>query len=369
MGLVLRLFIACMLLFPIGLTFPPVFADTIIPYKFTDGFELGYPWVGGIGVTQWRSNIVFIQYASGKMIFSRYPDGTGSPLIGDSVIVLNFPPHGGLPYQIFRTTYNCIFFTPLLPQDVTRLFSPGFNQSYIRIIDWCGRPKTISSLYLVNIIPSPTPLPTPTPDPGPEPFLDLPWDYGGKGLSFTEAAQAINSFFDHEYPLLSSGLGEPSLVVTFEDPSRRDESYSSHDGYDYGRPAKAYIGDPMLAATSGKAKYINSCGACGNMIMIDHQNGYQTRYMHLQKDGLITDIPGQEVEVSAGQLIGKIGATGNVSPPGEAGAHIHFMVVEDKNGDGNFDDNIPDGVTDPFGWQSDQPDPCELYSFFYEGEE
>lgn len=29
-----------------------------------------------------------------------------------------------------------------------------------------------------------------------------------KGLSFNEAALSINSYFDHEYPLLSSGLSE-----------------------------------------------------------------------------------------------------------------------------------------------------------------
>lgn len=103
------------------------------------------------------------------------------------------------------------------------------------------------------------------------------------------------------------------------------------------------------------------------MIVIDHHNGYQTRYLHMQKDGLITNIPGQKVEVTARQPIGKVGATGNVSPPGDAGAHIHFGVFQDKNNDGNFDDNIPDGVTDPFGWQSKDPDPWETFAFNYGG--
>jgi hypothetical protein len=39
------------------------------------------------------------------------------------------------------------------------------------------------------------------------------------------------------------------------------------------------------------------------------------------------------------------------------------MVVQDKNNDENFSDNIPDGITDPYGWQSTQPDPWENYIF------
>lgn len=68
-----------------------------------------------------------------------------------------------------------------------------------------------------------------------------------------------------------------------------------------------------------------------------------------------------------GQQIGRVGFSGNVSPSGEPGAHLHFMVIEDKNHDGNFEDNIPDGLVDPFGWQSEQPDPWENYSFSYAG--
>ncbi len=208
----------------------------------------------------------------------------------------------------------------------------------------------------------------------PTPFLDLPWDYEGKEMDFNEAANAINSYFDHEYPLLSKGrvLEEPeeaqdSLVLFRNSERNFTEQYSSHDGYDYGRSlAKVGFGDSVLAAASGLATYVNTCGSCGNTIHIDHDNGYQTRYYHLQKDGLITDdAEGDPIEVEAGQAIGRVGFSGNVRPRGENGAHIHFTVVEDKNRDGNFEDNLPDGVTDPFGWQSKEPDPWENYNFVY----
>ncbi|KKR51383.1 MAG: hypothetical protein UT84_C0001G0068 [Candidatus Curtissbacteria bacterium GW2011_GWA1_40_16] len=206
----------------------------------------------------------------------------------------------------------------------------------------------------------------------PQPFLDLPWDYQGKGLSFSDAALAINSYFDHEYPLLSSGLSEPDgsnkSIIIYKGPPRTTDAYSSHDGYDYGKPASANINDPLLAAAGGVATYSNSCDPCGNMVLIDHGNGYQTRYMHLLDNGLITRNEGEEVTVTKGQQIGKVGFTGHVIPPGDLGAHIHFMVVQDKNGDGNFDDNIPDGITDPFGWQSEDPDPWPNFNFSYGGQ-
>ncbi|GEM_PF-2098225 len=224
-----------------------------------------------------------------------------------------------------------------------------------------------------TLSPTPTMTPTPTPTPGPAPFLDLPWDYSGKGFTFSEAANAINSYFDHEYPLLSSGLAEPAIatndLVSFRGFPRKNLSYSSHNGYDYAKLAQVNIGDPVLAAADGIATLGDKtkCGACGNYILIDHGNRYQTRYFHLLDKSPIIN-PGESKQVTKGQQIGKVGATGNVSPPGDAGAHIHFMVVQDKNKDGNFDDNIPDGVTDPFGWQSKDADPWEAYTFFYNGQ-
>lgn len=203
-----------------------------------------------------------------------------------------------------------------------------------------------------------------------DPFLDLPWDYKSKGMSFDEAALAINSYFDHEYPLLSTSLVEPPdkkfLLTDFLGNFDTNLEYSSHDGYDYGKSkAKVKNGDDLLAAASGTATYMGTCGACGNAILIDHGNGYQTRYYHLQKEGLVVNEAGKSIHVEKGQKIGKVGFSGRVVPAGELGAHIHFMVVQDKNNDGNFSDNIPDGLVDPFGWQGNDPDPWSIYSFNY----
>lgn len=239
-------------------------------------------------------------------------------------------------------------------------------------------PLVASGSYHVRVIANYTP-----PPPPPSPFLDLPWGYRGVNKSFEDAALAINSFFDHEYPLISSGLSEPlenkSSVLTYE--NKRGVSpyiyYSSHDGYDWGRGAGAGLGADVLAAGSGCATYVDNTYTDeetekllyrpqGEQINIDHGNHYQTRYYHLEPGSTITTSTSTTecLPVLQGDVIGRVGLTGNVK-----GAHLHFMVVEDKNRDGNFQDNIPDGITDPFGWNSQEPDPWPQYSFEYNKEQ
>jgi hypothetical protein len=45
------------------------------------------------------------------------------------------------------------------------------------------------------------------------------------------------------------------------------------------------------------------------------------------------------------------------------GAHIHFMVIQDKDGDGDFDDDYPWGLTDPFKWFGEGEDPWASFSW------
>ena len=60
-------------------------------------------------------------------------------------------------------------------------------------------------------------------------------------------------------------------------------------------------------------------GKAGNYIVIDHGNGFKTRYLHLLEDIKVS--PRQVV--SQGDLIGFVGNSGN-----STGAHLHFDVLE-----------------------------------------
>lgn len=76
-------------------------------------------------------------------------------------------------------------------------------------------------------------------------------------------------------------------------------------------------GGPILAADSGTivhASWDNS--GYGNMVMIDHGNGYKTLYGHLSKFAVKV---GQTVK--RGDVLGQMGSTGR-----STGTHLHFEV-------------------------------------------
>jgi LysM repeat protein len=77
-------------------------------------------------------------------------------------------------------------------------------------------------------------------------------------------------------------------------------------------------GAPVYAADSGVVTLASSGwnGGYGNVVMIDHGNGYATLYGHLSQINV-----GVCQSVGAGQVIGAIGNTGN-----SFGAHLHFEV-------------------------------------------
>jgi murein DD-endopeptidase MepM/ murein hydrolase activator NlpD len=78
-------------------------------------------------------------------------------------------------------------------------------------------------------------------------------------------------------------------------------------------------GTTDIAADSGSVIYAgwDSTGY-GNMVLIDHGNGYKTRYGHLSQ---IMVISGQTV--AKGQMIGKMGSTGHSTGP-----HTHFEIYQ-----------------------------------------
>jgi murein DD-endopeptidase MepM/ murein hydrolase activator NlpD len=92
-----------------------------------------------------------------------------------------------------------------------------------------------------------------------------------------------------------------------------NDYWSGHLGIDIA----AGLGAPLYAADSGLVVYSGPAyGGYGNMIMIDHNNGYQTLYAHLSSLAVSC---GQGV--SRGQYIGGAGSTGNSTGP-----HLHFEV-------------------------------------------
>jgi LysM repeat protein len=92
-----------------------------------------------------------------------------------------------------------------------------------------------------------------------------------------------------------------------------NDFWSGHLGIDIA----GSLGDGVWASDAGVIVFAGwANGGYGNMVMIDHGNGYQTLYAHLNS---VSAACGQSVYT--GTYIGAIGSTGNSTGP-----HLHFEV-------------------------------------------
>jgi murein DD-endopeptidase MepM/ murein hydrolase activator NlpD len=103
---------------------------------------------------------------------------------------------------------------------------------------------------------------------------------------------------------IASGFGDRS------DPF--DGHQAIHMGVDFAAPE----GTPVNAVADGVVTFTGIRAGYGNVVEIDHGNGYMTRYAH---NSAIVAESGQRVH--AGQIIANVGSTGRSTGP-----HCHFEV-------------------------------------------
>jgi hypothetical protein len=88
---------------------------------------------------------------------------------------------------------------------------------------------------------------------------------------------------------------------------------SRHTGWDM----RAQIGMPVAAVARGRVAFAGVLDLRGNYVLIDHGYGIYSGYAHLS----VVDVTrGQDL--SAGQIIGKVGSTGR-----SGGAHFHWEMA------------------------------------------
>jgi murein DD-endopeptidase MepM/ murein hydrolase activator NlpD len=88
-----------------------------------------------------------------------------------------------------------------------------------------------------------------------------------------------------------------------------------HKGIDF----SANTGDPVMAVADGVVSFVGVRSGYGNVVEIDHGNGYVTRYAHNSR---LERHQGELVR--AGEEIAKAGSTGR-----STGAHVHLEVWQD----------------------------------------
>jgi len=76
-------------------------------------------------------------------------------------------------------------------------------------------------------------------------------------------------------------------------------------------------GQPVYATAAGKVTFAERHGTYGNLIVIDHGYGLETRYGHLQSFTV-----GKGEQVKRGDVIGRVGSTGRAT-----GNHLHYEVL------------------------------------------
>jgi murein DD-endopeptidase MepM/ murein hydrolase activator NlpD len=87
-----------------------------------------------------------------------------------------------------------------------------------------------------------------------------------------------------------------------------------HSGIDLLAPA----GTPVQAVDAGKVVFAGEQGTYGNLVIINHAGGVQSRYAQLEK---ITVFVGQQLQ--PGEEVGIVGSTGQ---PSSNETHLHFEI-------------------------------------------
>ena len=117
-------------------------------------------------------------------------------------------------------------------------------------------------------------------------------------------------------PVSGEEISAYSMEALSYNETTRD--WRVHNGVDIAADA----GTEVYAAADGEVYTVYEDDSMGYTVVIRHDGGYLTRYASLSQD-----IPVKSGDtVSAGQVIGYVGNTGNVYSTGGGGYHLHLEL-------------------------------------------
>jgi murein DD-endopeptidase MepM/ murein hydrolase activator NlpD len=141
--------------------------------------------------------------------------------------------------------------------------------------------------------------------------LQVQFDNSGNQLTVLEALLFDQSVDANNVP---AGMPAPGYISsTF---GSRNDPFGRGRAHHLGIDIDANTGDPVTAAAGGVVSFSGIKNGYGNVVEIDHGNGYSTLYAHnSQLMVRVGDV------VRADQQIAKVGSTGR-----STGSHLHFEV-------------------------------------------
>jgi len=89
----------------------------------------------------------------------------------------------------------------------------------------------------------------------------------------------------------------------------------AHKGTDYAAPS----GTPIRATSDGRVTRASRYGSFGNLVIIKHAGGFETKYAHLSKYAAGIS---RGDRIRQGEVIGYVGSTG-----GATGPHLHYEFL------------------------------------------
>jgi murein DD-endopeptidase MepM/ murein hydrolase activator NlpD len=115
--------------------------------------------------------------------------------------------------------------------------------------------------------------------------------------------------------LLPSGMPVAQGYISSPFGARSDP-LDGHAGMHMGLDFDAPLGSAVLAVADGVVTFVGERSGYGNVVEIDHGNGYMTRYAH--NSAFVAQVGAR---VHSGDVIAKVGSTGRSTGP-----HCHFEV-------------------------------------------
>src|SRR5277367_1690535 len=134
-------------------------------------------------------------------------------------------------------------------------------------------------------------------------------DVSGAPAYFTPEGKSMKKAFLHSPLKFAAPITSHFSAHRFH-PILKE--YRPHLGIDYAAPT----GTPVQTIGEGRVIFAGMKGGAGNLVEIQHTNGYTTYYMHLSR---VLVRSGQHVE--QGQSIGLVGMTGLATGP-----HLDFRI-------------------------------------------
>ena len=157
--------------------------------------------------------------------------------------------------------------------------------------------------------------PIPEPQSEPEPVPTVVAAFLQQQAAFSDYAVPANVSYD--MPQLPFSYTTPVTGMTSSGFGYRMHPLANEVKFHYGTDFAAYTGTQIHAFADGTVLACGESDSYGNYIMLDHGNGYQSLYGHCSEVWVSWG-----ETVSCGQVIGAVGATGQVTGP-----HLHFELM------------------------------------------